>query len=291
MTDRRNFLKATGLGVAAAGLPGLAHAAENALGSQAKASPLQKGADTHVKLGVASYTLREFSTTQALDMTLRCGVDRITFKDMHLPLDSGQESIKKTLELCKKKGVTLYGAGVITIRTREAADQAFDYARAAGLELITCNPAPEMLEYMEGKVKEYAIKAAIHNHGPDDNNFFPSGVDAYKYVSHMDPRMGLCLDIGHTRRLGRDPVADFRQCFDRVFDVHIKDVTTDKKEGVTCIAGRGVIDLVAFLKTVREMGYQGTLALEYEKEENDPLPAMMASLGYIKGVLAALKTV
>jgi inosose dehydratase len=281
MTDRRKFLKATGLGMVAATVPGYARVTGNTFS--------HPGGE--VKLGVASYSLREFSTKQALDITLRCGVNRITFKDMHLPLDSGQASIKKTLDLCKKKGVTLYGAGVIDLHSREQADRAFDYARSAGLEMIICDPAPEMLEYVEGKVKEYDIKTAIHNHGPDEYNYFPSGVDAYKYISHMDPRMGLCLDIGHTKRLGRDPVADFRQCFDRVFDVHIKDVTADTKEGITCITGRGVIDIVAFLKAVREMDYQGTLATEYEQDENDPLPAMMASIGYIKGVLAALKTV
>jgi sugar phosphate isomerase/epimerase len=113
-------------------------------------------------------------------------------------------------------------------------------------------------------------------------------VDAYEKIKHLDPRMGLCLDIGHTRRLDRDPVADFRQCFDRVFDVHVKDVTGNNKEGITCIIGRGVIDIVSFLRTVVDLEYQGTLALEYEEEENDPLPAMMASIGYLKGVLAAI---
>lgn len=280
MTDRRVFLKTAGMGMAAAAVPGIA-----------KASILptrEKKSNSDIKLGVASYTLRKFSQEKALDMTLRCGVNRITFKSMHLPLDSGQVSIKAALELCRKKGVTLYGGGVITMRTKEDADQAFDYARAAGMEMIIGDPAYEMLEYIEGKVKEYNIKLAIHNHGPGDHQLYPSAVDAYERIKHMDKRMGLCLDIGHTKRINRDPESDLKECFDRVFDIHIKDVTAASEEGETAIIGRGVIDIVSFLKTVIDLNYTGTLALEYEADENDPLPGMMESLGYLKGVLATI---
>ena len=102
--------------------------------------------------------------------------------------------------------------------------------------------------------------------------------------------MGICLDIGHTRRINLDPEQDLKDYFDRIFDIHIKDVipTAGHPEGETCIMGRGVIDLVSFLKTVVELNYSGTLALEYEAEAEDPLPGMMESLGYVKGVLATL---
>jgi sugar phosphate isomerase/epimerase len=101
----------------------------------------------------------------------------------------------------------------------------------------------------------------------------------------MDKRMGLCIDIGHTKRIHRDPEQDLTDFFDRVFDMHIKDVTAD---GDTCIIGRGVIDFPAFLKAVKNLGYKGTLALEYEAEANDPLPGMAESIGYVNGILATL---
>ena len=85
---------------------------------------------------------------------------------------------------------------------------------------------------------------------------------------------------------------DLKDYFDRIFDIHIKDVvpTENNPEGYTCIIGNGVIDIVEFLKTVKALNYTGTLALEYEAEKEDPLPGMMASLGYAKGVLAALES-
>lgn len=100
--------------------------------------------------------------------------------------------------------------------------------------------------------------------------------------------MGLCIDIGHTKRIGRDPEQDLKDFFDRVFDMHIKDVTEANSEGTTCTIGHGVIDFPSFLQAAVKLGYQGTMALEYESEGNDPLPAMMESFGYIRGVQTML---
>ncbi len=279
MANRRNFLKAAGIGMAAAAVPAWARASEGKSGAVKK--------NGKYKLGVASYTLRKFSTEEALDMTLRCGVNRITFKDMHLPLDASKQQIRETVELCRKKGVELYGAGVIYMKTKADADNAFEYAKTAGLKMIIGVPNHELLEYVEGKVKQYDIIMAIHNHGPGDK-LYPSAESAYRLIKNMDKRMGLCIDIGHTKRINRNPEQDIKDFFDRVYDVHIKDVTSASADGSTAIIGRGVIDFPSFLNTVVKLGYSGTLALEYEAEADDPLPGMMESLGYTKGVLATL---
>src|SRR5665811_1102510 len=91
-----------------------------------------------------------------------------------------------------------------------------------------------------------------------------------------------------TKRIGRDPEQDLKDFFDRVFDVHIKDVTKAASDGTTCIIGRGVINFPSFLTAVKKLGYKGTLALEYEAEGDDPLPGMMESFGFIKGILATM---
>ncbi len=279
MTNRRRFLQVAGLGMAASALPGIASASTAA--AKVKKSKIK------FQLGIASYTLRKFSTEEALDMTLRCGVNRITFKDMHLPLNSSASDIQKVVALCKKKGVTLYGAGVIYMKTKEDVDRAFEYAKAAKMDMIIGVPNHELLGYVEEKVKTYDIKLAIHNHGPGDK-LYPSAESAYNLIKKMDKRMGLCIDIGHTKRIDRDPEQDLKDYFDRVHDIHIKDVTAAAKEGTTAIIGRGVIDFPSFMKTVVKMGYNGTLALEYEAESDDPLPGMMESFGYTKGVMAML---
>lgn len=279
MKFRRTFLKAVGFGVAAAAFLGIGSASVSFAG--------EKECGYDFSLGIASYSFREFSTEQALDMAQRAGMDRITFKSMHLPLDSDAETIEETVALCEEKGITLYGGGVITMKTKEDVDQAFEYAKAAGMEMIIGVPYPAVLEYVEEKVIEYDIKMAIHNHGPGDD-LYPSAPGAYEKIQGMDRRMGLCLDIGHTTRINRDPEQDLTDCFGRVFDIHIKDVTAAEAEGTTCSIGHGVIDIVSFLETAIDLGYAGTLSFEYESDKEDPLPGMMESIGFVRGVLATM---
>jgi sugar phosphate isomerase/epimerase len=279
MTNRRNFFRVTGLAIAATAVP-----------EWTKASvPEILGSKSVIKfdLGVASYSLRKFSQEEAIDMILRCGVKRICFKSMHLPLDSDSTAINKATALCKEKGVDLYGGGVIYMKSKEQVDQAFEYAKTANMQMIVGVPNHELLEYVEGKVKKYDIKLAIHNHGPGDK-LYPSAQSAYDLIKNLDKRMGLCIDIGHTKRINRDPEQDVKDYLDRVHDIHIKDVTKAAKDGKTCIIGRGVIDFPSFLKAIVDLDYSGSLALEYEAEGDDPLPGMMESFGYIKGILATM---
>jgi len=277
MANRRNFLRVAAVGITAANFP---------LHSFAD-SGNRTGEKFRFNLGIASYTLRKFSTAQALDMTLRCGVNRITFKSMHLPLDASDATIKETVALCKQKGVKLYGCGVVTMKTNAEVDQAFHYASVAGMEMIIGVPYPEVLAYVNEKVQQYDIRLAIHNHGPGDD-LYPSAESAYNRIKNLDKRMGLCVDIGHTKRINRDPEKDVEDYFDRVFDIHIKDVTAATAEGDTCIIGRGVINFVSFMKKLKELNYRRTIALEYEADENDPLPGMMESFGFVKGIIASI---
>ncbi|MBN8858520.1 MAG: sugar phosphate isomerase/epimerase [Sphingobacteriales bacterium] len=272
MMNRRIFLKTgvTGLSVAPFTL-------------QAKQKPLNPGSP----LAIASFSMREFSLDDMLDICLRCGIKQIALKDLHLPLSSSKEVIEQSIKRCTEKGVATYAVGVVYMKTTAAIDQAFEYAGTAGVELMVAKPAKELLRYVEEKVKRYNIRIAIHNHGPGDQSY-PSVQSAYELIVKMDRRMGLCMDIGHTKRIGRDPGQDLREFSDRIFDIHLKDVTAATAEGRNCIIGRGVIDFRSFLKAVRYTGYRGYLALEYEESPRDPLPGMMESLGYIKGMLAAL---
>jgi sugar phosphate isomerase/epimerase len=148
-------------------------------------------------------------------------------------------------------------------------------------------PAVELLTYTETMIKQYNIMLAIHNHGPGDL-VYPTVEGIYEKVAGMDERMGICMDIGHTVRLDRDPVTELNRCFDRIFDLHIKDVDNKTAEGTTVEIGRGVIDIPGFLRELKRLNYKGILSFEYEKDENDPLPGLAESVGYVHGVMAVL---
>jgi inosose dehydratase len=276
--NRRNFLKLSGLGMAAVALPGIAVSA-SASTKKVKSAP--------IRLGLASYTLRKMSLENALAVCQKLDIKHISLKDFHLKLSSTDAEIAEAVQKCKDAGVELGSGGVIYMKSEAEVDAAFEYARKAGMNMIIGVPQHEMLPYAEKKVKEYNIRMAIHNHGPGDK-VYPSCESAYVLIKNMDPRMGLCLDIGHTQRIQRDPSADLKDYFERIFEIHMKDVTSSDSDGKAIEVGRGVIDIPGFLKTILKMKYSGIISFEYEKDDADPVPGLAESLGYVKGVLAVL---
>lgn len=274
--SRRKFLQLTGIGIAGSLLSGKAASKQFSVWNRENKLPFE--------LGLASYSLRKFSLDETLQMTARLGLKNIALKSMHLLLDSDETQIKEAVSKVKKAGLDLYGAGVIYMTNEEEVNRAFEYAETAGLKVIIGVPEHNLLPLVEEKVKAYDIKLAIHNHGPGDKRY-PSPESAYEKIKHMDSRMGLCLDIGHTQRIGIDPAKSARQFMDRLHDVHIKDVDKAAAEGRTVEIGRGIIDIPSFLKILIERRYSGKVSFEFEKDGDDPLPGLAESVGYVRGCL------
>ncbi|UCF16158.1 MAG: sugar phosphate isomerase/epimerase [Phycisphaerales bacterium] len=279
---RRQFLQLAGAGAAASLIR-----AESSSSQTRRSSTRRRSIKPLFQLGLASYTLKEFNLDQTLAMTRKVGLKYICFKSFHLALDSTPAQIQAAVAKVKEAGLTLYGGGVISMRKQDQVDQAFDYAKTAGMRVIIGAPAPEMLSLIEKKVKQYDIKVAIHNHGPGDR-YFPTPAVALEQLKNLDKRIGMCHDIGHTKRYGADPIAETELCAGRLHDVHIKDVSAANKAGKGVEIGRGVIDIPRFIRTLVRMKYAGIVSFEYEKDEKNPLAGLAESVGYVKGVIAAL---
>ncbi len=274
--SRRDFLKISGLTTAASLLAMQPTSAKTSV------------KEASLKLGLASYSLRKFSLDQTIAMTKRAGLKYLCLKSMHLPLDSTEAEIKKAADKVKKAGLVLYGGGVIYMNSPEEVDRAFVYAKQAGMETIVGVPAPELLNYTNDKIKEYDIKVAIHNHGPGDKKY-PSPKSVWDKIKDLDPRFGLCIDIGHTERIGVDPTEAATAYFSRLFDLHIKDVNQADGDGGPVIIGRGIIDIPKFMKMLVDKGYQGTASIEFEIDADDPMPGLGESEGYVKDCLASMR--
>jgi len=278
--SRGYFLKILGAGTA---FLASADCSPAQIGSAGK----QKKTRQKFGLGLASYTLREFNLEDTLKMTKKVGLKNICFKDKHLALDSTPVQIREAVQKVKDAGLNLYGGGVIGMKKENEVNRAFDYAKTAGMEVIIAAPSYDMLPLIEKKVKQYDIKVAIHNHGPGDE-IFPTPAVVLEHVKNLDKRIGMCHDIGHTKRYGSDPIAETLLCGDRLHDVHMKDVSAANKDGHAVEVGRGIIDIPRFLNTLIKMGYDGNVSFEYEKDAKDPLAGLAESVGYVKGVLAAI---
>jgi sugar phosphate isomerase/epimerase len=282
MSTRRSFLGKTALGIAGtASLPLLGTALNTT-----KTASTQEGGDHPINIGIAGYTFYKFDLEKTISMMKRVGVTNLSLKEFHLPLNSNAEKISEVKSKLKDAGINIYTVGVIYMKTKEAVDQAFQYAKNVGVDMIVGVPNYELLEYSEEKVKEHNIKLAIHNHGPEDK-LYPSPKDIYDRIKNMDARMGLCIDIGHALRAGTLPEKAIREYKDRLFDLHIKDVNSTAKDAKAIEIGRGAIDFSAVIESLRKVKFQGVCSIEFEKDMSDPLPGMAESVGYFKGVLAS----
>lgn len=251
------------------------------------------------RLGMAGYTFNKFKLEPTLEMLRKVDVHFLCIKDFHLPLKSTEEEVAAFHAKCRSFGVTGYGVGPIYMGTPEEVDQAFAYARRVGVRLLVGVPfkmsgnrraaSPDLLQRIHDKVQEYDVNYAIHNHGPDMPELFPSAESAMEMIARLDRRVGLCLDIGHQLRDGKDPVKAVTDFADRVHDIHLKNVTAADKSGRGAELPRGVIDLVAFVRALRKIRYAGVCGLEYEKDMDNPLTGVAESVGYFRGVMDATR--
>jgi len=280
MSTRRSFLGKTALGIAGtASLPLLGTALNTT-----KTASTQEGGDHPLNIGIAGYTFYKFDLEKTISMMKRVSVTNLSLKEFHLPLNSNAEKISEVKSKLKEAGINIYTVGVIYMKSKEAVDQAFQYAKNVGVDMIVGVPNYELLEYSEEKVKEHNIKLAIHNHGPEDK-LYPSPKDIYDRIKNMDARMGLCIDIGHALRAGTLPEKAIREYKDRLFDLHIKDVNSSAKDAKAIEIGRGAIDFAAVIESLRKVKFQGVCSIEFEKDMTDPLAGIAESVGFFKGVM------
>lgn len=277
--SRRTLLESVPVALGAAALfPRMLTAQEYRIG----------GAD--IKLGVASYSFRKFNRTQAIQMLKELGTPYLNVKDFHLKLDSSPEEIEAAKKEWSKAGIVLVGCGNVSFQKADENDikSKFEYAKRAGFPLIVCAPTAETLPMLEKYVKQYDIKIAVHNHGPEDKHF-PTPQSVLAAVKNMDPRCGLCMDIGHTSRTGANIVDSIVEAGPRLLDMHTKDLADPMVKESQVAVGEGKLPIKQIFAQLIKMKYKGSVNLEYEIKENDPLPGMQVSFATMRAILNDLK--
>ena len=261
-----------------------------ATGSSAAQGDNSKSADRWrgLKIGVATYTMRQFPLDAAIKAIQRVGLHYASIKDVHVPFKTSAEERKAVAQKFKDAGITPLSCGNVGMKNDEANIRAaFEYARDISLPTIVCAPPPDALPILDKMVKEFDIRIAIHNHGPEDKEF-PSPYDVWKAVQPFDKRVGLCIDVGHSARAGAEPAEAILKCRERLYDIHLKDINNTTPKGSPVECGRGVLDLKSICRNLIKIGYEHHVGFEYEKDGGDPLPGLAESVGYVHGILATL---
>jgi len=279
--SRRHFLQGGTLAAAAAVAP------RSSLGLTPKQ---ETGKPCPIQLGIATYTFRAFQRDKMIGFLKQLNIDQINAKDIkdHLPSDAQQE--QAALKDYSAAGIKLHAAGAIYFRKDEDEDirAKFEYCKRAGIGVIVAgDPTPETLPRVEKFVKQYDIRIAIHNHGPEDP-VWPSPLDILKLVKNLDPRIGCCIDVGHTVRAGTDVVEAINAVGPRLFNMHIKDLSDFKSKESQVAVGRGLMPIREIFAALARINYKGFVDLEYEIHEDEPMPGVIESIAYMRGVLTGM---
>jgi len=286
-TNRRDFLRSGAVAAAVAATSTTVSAPW--LFAQPKQDALK---ESPIKLGIASYTFREFDRAHVIDWMKELKVANLNAKDVkdHLPM-SPAEATEAAVAAYTAAGIKLTAAGTVYFPKDEDEDirAKFDYAKRAGVKVIVAgDPTPQTLPRIEKFVKEYDIKFAIHNHGPEDK-IWPSPLDVLKAVKGMDPRMGCCIDVGHTVRAGTDVVQAMHEAGPRLHNIHMKDLANFEKKDSQVAVGEGIMPVKKIFEALGAIKYKGFVDLEYEIHADDPMPGAIESFAYMRGVLEGME--
>lgn len=249
----------------------------------------KKGDDPDIRLAVATYSLREFRRDLAIRMIQELKVQWVDVKEYHLPYNDTPAQLAAGRKAFENAGLKIAAGGNIAMHNDDEADirRYFDYARNCGMPVMVIAPTHQNLAKIEKLAGEYNVKIAIHNHGPEDPHF-PTPQSVLKAVKDMDPRMGSCLDAGHTIRTGADVVESIREAGPRLHEIHIKDVRSTANDA-QCPVGQGIMPIPAIFRELKAQRYPGTVSLEYEAEPDNPMPGMQQSFAFMRGVLAGMR--
>ncbi len=254
-----------------------------------KSAARRPGPDFHgLKVGLASYSTRELSVDETIVCCRRAGIRHITIKDVHLKLTSTPEERRQFRDKFRDAGIEIVGCGVIYLSKEEQVRPAFEYVRDLGANTAVIGVNAQMVPAVEKVIKDFDLRAAIHNHGPEDRLGAYSPLDVMEWIKGVDRKIGICLDVGHTFRCGLEPSEVALKCASRLYDVHNKDLAEASVKSRGVPIGQGVIDAVRFLKTLVKLKFPYHVALEYEVDAKNPVPGIAESIGFERGVLASL---
>lgn len=279
--SRRNLLRT-----------GAMAAAAMSLGTRrTEAEPVR--AVTPIRLGLASYTFRQFTRSQVIGFMQQLQIDGINCKDVkdHLPMQPELEQAAVADYAAHQ--ITTHAVGAVYFTKDDDADirSKFEYAKRAGVKVIVAgDPSPASLPRVERFVREYDMRVAIHNHGPEDK-LWQSPLDILRLVRTMDPRIGCCIDVGHTARAGTDVIEAIHTVGPRLFNVHMKDLADMRVKESQVAVGRGRMPVRGIFQALRAIRYEGFVDLEYEIHADDPMPGVIESFAYMRGVLAGMDDV
>lgn len=245
------------------------------------------------RLSIQSYTFNRFSLVEAINKTNELGVRYIevfphqklggNLGDDKFNYNLNSEKRKAILTYAKSKNVKIVSTGVLKVNKDEW-EKVFAFAKDMGMEYISAEPASDDWDLIEKLVLKYKIKVAVHNH-PSESSYWSPDI-LLKSIKQRNKNIGACLDIGHYKRMGIEPLPAIKKLKGRIVSLHMKDIkfqkNTNKYDDV--IWGKGELNIKQVLNELKKQDFKGYFTIEYEANWDNNIPEIEKSIKYFFGV-------
>jgi inosose dehydratase len=245
-------------------------------------------------LSVQSFCFRDFKDNhETAGLVKEIGLSAIEICGIHC--DFGDQSGHQScIDTYSRAGVRIASIGVNGLSSREANKPFFEFAKKAGLKVMSVNFSlddriEDSLKTADAMAEEYGIDLGIHNHG---GHHWLGNNDSLAWVfSKTSRRVGLCLDTAWALDARMDPIKTIRTFGDRLHVVHLKDFVFNRdRTQEDVIVGTGNIDLGETRQALKEVGFEGEAIIEYEGDRANPVPSLRECVIKIRSELSEILT-
>ncbi len=246
MTRRQFSLSLTTLATAASGAPrlniGVGTFSYHTLSMDAMVVQLEKEDIREIEMSRGEFMLLRPRPTEAMCRSAREKFDRAGIR-------------------C----VSYYTA---TIHDERDLDDAVRFAKLLGARNVSGDATGPVLPAIARRFANEGLTFGIHNHWFPRKFAYESVEDVLRGIDGFSPTLGATLDLGQMAACGHDPVDAVRRLAPYLKVVHLKDVAAAGAEH-NVLLGQGIANIPGCMRELKRVGFQGLVAIEYEKEGDD----------------------
>jgi sugar phosphate isomerase/epimerase len=242
-------------------------------------------------IGCQAYSFNRYTVMEAIDKCRETGSKVIEFypgqklsadSDVKFDHNAPDEAIQAVKAKLKEAGIQPVAYGVVPLGGNEAENKkVFDFCKKMGILAITSEPPEDTLALVAKMAKEYDIPVGLHNHPQPSKYWDPKHV--LEVTKDLNEYVGSCADTGHWMRSGIKPMDALKMLKGRIINMHIKDLNEMGKAAHDVPFGTGQADMPAILTYLRESGFKGPMAIEYEYNWTTSVPEIKQCIDFVRG--------
>jgi len=180
--------------------------------------------------------------------------------------------------------VLCYNMNVKTTQDDEI-EYAFLMAKALGVGAMSTSTQVSMAKRLAPFAEKHKMRVGFHGHANTTNPDEVATPESFEAVMAASKFLGANLDVGHYTEAGYDPIPFMEKHYDRITNLHLKDMKKASNGGGYTPFGQGDAPLKAVLKLVQKNKWDFPVNIEFEYQ-GEPLVEVPKCLDYVKQALA-----